>query len=81
MRGPSFEQTGIPLTQVPKLVEIGLVILERKKMWKVHDDNNDDDKQRGNCDQESNSKSLDTISLQETSRSSVWFFIYIDYDI
>ena len=39
-RGPSFEQTWIPFTQgyfVPSLVEIGLVVLEKKmKMWKVY---------------------------------------------
>ena len=45
-RGPSFEQTWIPFTQecfVPSLDEIGPVVLEKKmKMWKVYDDNNDD---------------------------------------
>ena len=39
-RGPSFEQTWIPFTQgcfVPSLVEISLVVLEKKlKMWKVY---------------------------------------------
>ena len=56
MRGPSFEQTWIPLTQVPKFLEIGPVVLEKKKMWKVYDtddddDNNDNDGQRTNWDQ------------------------------
>ena len=41
--GPSFEQTQILFTQgcfVPSLVEIGRVVLEKKrKMWKVYDDN------------------------------------------
>ena len=46
----------IPLTQVPKLVEIGSVVLEKKKMGKNHyNDNNadinDDDGQRTNYDQ------------------------------
>ena len=46
--GLSFEQTWIPFTQecfVCNLVEIGLVVLEKKmKMWKVHDkDNKDND--------------------------------------
>ena len=45
---PLFEQSWIPFTQghfVPNLVEIGLVVLEKKmKMWKVHDkDNKDND--------------------------------------
>ena len=40
MQGHSFEQTLIPVTQVPKLNEICPVVLE-KKMWKVYD--NDDD--------------------------------------
>ena len=39
-RGPSFEQTWIPFTQgcfVPRLVEIGPVVIEKKmKMWKVY---------------------------------------------
>ena len=38
-RGPSFEQTWIPFTQgsfVPSLVEIGPVVLEKMKMWKVY---------------------------------------------
>ena len=39
-RGPAFEQTWIPSTKgcfVPSLVEIGLVVLEKKlKMWKVY---------------------------------------------
>ena len=52
--GPSFEQTWIPLILVPKLVEIGTVVLEKKNMWKVtdtdDDDNNDDDEQRTNWD-------------------------------
>ena len=38
--GSSFDQTWIPFTQgcfVPSLVEIGLVVLEKKmKMWKVY---------------------------------------------
>ena len=50
--GPSFEQTWIPFNKgwfVPTLVEIGPVVLEKKmKMWKVYDENydnneNDDD--------------------------------------
>ena len=39
-RGPSFEQIWLPSTKgcfVPSLVEIGLVVLEKKlKMWKVY---------------------------------------------
>ena len=38
-RGPSFEQTWISFTQgcfVPSLVEIGPVLLEKMKMWKVY---------------------------------------------
>ena len=69
MLAPSFEETWIPFTQgcfVPSLVEIGPVVLEKKmKMWKVYDDNynnndndyNDDndhnDGQRTNFDQKS----------------------------
>ena len=47
-RGPSFEQTWIPITQacfVPSFVEIGPVIHEKMKMWKVYDN---DDGQRTN---------------------------------
>ena len=54
-RGPLLEHTWIPFTQesiVPSLVEIGPVILEKKKMWKVYK-NNDDNGQRTNCDQTS----------------------------
>ena len=47
-RCPSFDQIWIPLTQryfVPYLVEIGLVVLEKKmKMWKVY-------RRRTICDQ------------------------------
>ena len=39
--GPSFEQIWFPLAQecsVPSLVEVGLVVLEKKmQMWKVYD--------------------------------------------
>ena len=38
---------------MPSLVEIGEVVLEKIKMWKVYDDNNedqDDDGQRTNFD-------------------------------
>ena len=37
--GPSFAKTWIPFTQVcyvPSLVEIGLVVLEKMKIWKVY---------------------------------------------
>ena len=59
--GLSFEQTWIPFNQgcfVPSLAEMCIVVLEKKNMWKVcdnddYDDNNDDadDWQRANCDQ------------------------------
>ena len=42
-QGPSFVQTWIPFNQwwiVPSLVEIGPVVLEKLKMWKVYDNNN-----------------------------------------
>ena len=56
------KQIWIPFTPecfVPSLVEIGTVVLEnKKKMWKVYDDNDnnedddiEDDGQRTNCDQ------------------------------
>ena len=48
----SFVQTWIPFTQgcfVPSLVEIGPEALEKMKMWKDYD--NDDDRQRTNFDQ------------------------------
>ena len=38
-RCPSFEQTWIPFTQgcfVPSLAEIGPVVLEKMKMWKIY---------------------------------------------
>ena len=63
----SFEQFWIPLTQVPKLVEIGPVVL-KKKMWKVYDndddydDNNDDDVQRTNWDQKRSRELLALVS-------------------
>ena len=45
--GSSFEQTWIPYTQgcvVPRWVEIGPVVLEKKmKMWKVYDNDDDND--------------------------------------
>ena len=54
-RGPSFEQTRISFTHgcsVLSLVEIASVVLEKKKMCKVYDkDDNNDDEQRTNCDQ------------------------------
>ena len=54
-RGPSFEQTWIPFTQgcfVPSLVEIGPVVLDKKmKMWKVYDNDNNNDRQQTNFDQ------------------------------
>ena len=60
---PLYEQTWIPITQghfVLSLVEIGLVVLEKKmKMWKVYnnfnddDDHNNKDGQRTNWDQKS----------------------------
>ena len=43
--GPSYEETFIPFTQgcfVPSLVEIGPVVLEKKKMWKVYNINDED---------------------------------------
>ena len=53
-RGPSFEQTWIPLIHgcfVPSLVEICPVVLEKKmKMWKIYDNDNNDDGQRTNFD-------------------------------
>ena len=52
---PSFEQTRISFTHgcsVLSLVEIASVVLEKKKMCKVYDkDDNNDDEQRTNCDQ------------------------------
>ena len=46
----SIEQTWFPFTQecfVPNLVEISPVVLEKEmKMWKVHDNANNDDGQR-----------------------------------
>ena len=61
---PLFEQSWIPFTQghfVPNLVEIGLVVLEKKmKMWKVYynndnnaNDNDDLDWQQTNFDHKS----------------------------
>ena len=39
---------------MPSLVEIGPLVLEKKmKMWKVYDDNDDNDGQRTNFDQKS----------------------------
>ena len=38
-RGSSFDQTWIPCSQgcfVPRLMEIGLVALEKMKMWKIY---------------------------------------------
>ena len=62
-RGPSFEQTLIPFTQecfAPSSVEIGPMVLEKTKVWKVYDNaganNNEDDNddgQRTNFDQKS----------------------------
>ena len=53
--GSSFEQTWIPFTQgcfVPKLVEIGSVVLEKKvKMWNIYANANDKDGQQTNFDQ------------------------------
>ena len=46
--GPSFEETWILITQgyfVPSLVEIDPVILEKMKMWKDYDNNNDGHRQ------------------------------------
>ena len=64
-RGPSFEQTWIYFTQgcfVPSFVENGLLVLEKKKMWKVYDnyadDANDDDEQQTNFDQKSSLENL-----------------------
>ena len=60
--GPSFVQIWIPTTQgcfVPSLVDIGQVILEkRRKMWNIYenddaDDSDDDDGHRTHCEQES----------------------------
>ena len=48
--GSSFEKTWIPFTKgcfVPRLVEIHPVVLEKKmKMWKIYDNNDDNDGQR-----------------------------------
>ena len=61
--GLTFEQTWIPFTQgcfVPSFAEICLVVLEKKKMWNVcendhyddnHDDDNADDGQQTSFDQ------------------------------
>ena len=50
-QGPSFEKTWIPFTQewfMPSLIEIGPVVLEKMKMWKVYSDNdNKDDDENG----------------------------------
>ena len=89
------------LNFVPSLVEIGPVVLEKKKMWKVYNndyedyddplttdngqivirkaqseeihafedyDNNNDDRQRTNCDQES---SLEFLALQSSKKLPV----------
>ena len=49
--GPSFDKIWIPFTRecfVPSLVEISPVILEKKmKMWKVYDNYNDNDDDKG----------------------------------
>ena len=67
--GPSFVQTWIPFSQryfVPSLVDIGPVALEnKKKMWKVNDDDNNgdnDDGQRTNCYQKRSPESLAQVS-------------------
>ena len=66
-RGPSFEKIWIPFTQgcfVPSLVEIGPVVLEKKKkMGKVYDNA---DGQRTNCDQKSSLEPLTQVSLKHT---------------
>ena len=54
----------IPFTQeyfVPSLVEIGQVVLE-KKMWKVYNNDNDNDGQWTNCDQKSSFEPLALVS-------------------
>ena len=55
-QGTSFKQTWILSTQecfVSSLVQISPVVLEqKKKMWKVYNnDNNNDNRQQTNCDQ------------------------------
>ena len=62
--GSSYQQSWIPFTQgcfMPNLVEIGPVVLEKMKIWKIYDDN-DDDKQQTNCDQQSSLESLAQVS-------------------
>ena len=47
-------ESPLPKDLVASLVEIGPVVLEKKvKMWKVYDNNNNDDGQRTNIDQKS----------------------------
>ena len=64
-QGPLFEETWIPFTKeyfMPSLVEIGPVILEKKKkMWKVSNDDNDNE-QWTNCDQKSSLEPLAQVS-------------------
>ena len=66
--GPSLEQMWIPFIHgwfVPSLVEIGPVVLEKMKMWKVYgNDNNDnnDDGKRTNYDQKSPLESSAQVS-------------------
>ena len=59
--GPSFEKTWIPFAQgcfVPSLFEIGPVVLEKMKMWKDYDNNDNDHGQRTNFDQKSSLEPL-----------------------
>ena len=62
-----FEKTWIPFIKgcfVPSLVEIGPVVLEKKKkMWKVYN-NDHEDGQQTNCDQKSSLDPLAQVSLK-----------------
>lgn len=53
---PLFEQTSITVTQrclMPRLVEIGREVLKKIKMFKDHDDDNNDEGKKTNFDQKS----------------------------
>ena len=50
---------------MPSLVEIGSVVLEKKmKMWKVYDNDDNDDGQRTNFDQKSSLEPSAQVSLK-----------------
>ena len=61
----------------PCLVEIGTVVMEKMKMWKVNDnynddkdDNNNDNGQRTNCDQK---RSLKKLKRNKMKYINTWF--------